>query len=192
MGSGPGGNIIVHRQHQVSIGRSTLYVHPHTQRLPYYNKIFHALRHVSPHLHRNCMRLSRITPRFNSPSPQLPALIDQGAIASIYSAAGAVSAIHLYFYNYARPDVTAWVSSLYGHFELLLPPGEGWPEGDVITPRKKNGSRKRSAKGSPLQPSSPKRETPEEMLPKEEQRKRAARNNKRAIWYFRCVPRTPN
>ena len=151
--------------------------------LPNYNKIFRALRHVSPHPHRDCPRLSRITPHFNSPPPLLPALIDQGAIASIYSAAGAVSAIHLYFYNYARPDdtnFTAWASSLYGHFELLLPSGEGWPEGDVITPRKGNGNRKRGAKGSPLQPSPPKRETPEEMLLKEEQRKRAVRNNERA------------
>ena len=113
----------------------------------------------------------------------MPALIDQGAIASTFSADGAVSAIHLYFYNYFRPDdtnVTAWASSLCGHFELLLPPGEGWPEGDVRTPRKGNGNIKRGAKGSPLQPSPPKRETPEEMLLKEEQQKRAARNKKRA------------
>ena len=87
--------------------------------------------------------------RFNSPPPQLPALIDQGAIASIYSAAGAVSTIRLYFYNYSRPDdinVTAWASSLNGQFELLLPPGEGWSEGDVITPRKGNRNKKRGAK----------------------------------------------
>ena len=124
-----------------------------------------------------------MTPRFNSPPPQLPGLIDQGAIASIYSAAGAVSAIHLYLYNYARPDdtnVTAWASSLYGHFKLLLPPGEGWPEEGVITPREGNVNRKRDAKGYPLQPSPPKRETPKEMLLKEEQWKRAARNSKRA------------
>ena len=30
---GPGGDIVVHRQHQVSIGRSTFCVDPHTQRL---------------------------------------------------------------------------------------------------------------------------------------------------------------
>ena len=109
--------------------------------------------------------------------------MDQAAIASIYTTAGAVSASHLYFYNYARPDdtnVIAWASSLYGHFELLLLPGEGWPEGDVITPRKGNANRKRGAKGSSLQPSPPKRKTPEEMLLKEEQRKRTARNSKRA------------
>ena len=109
---------------------------------PYYNKIFGALRHVSPHLHRNCPRSSRITPRFNSPPSQLPALIDQGAIVSIYSAAGAVSAIHLYFYNCARPDdtnVTAWASSPYGHFELLLPPGEAKTGRKVTSSRLKKG-----------------------------------------------------
>ena len=163
------GDIIVHRQHQVSIGRSPF--------------LFRALRHVSTHIHRKCPRISCITDLFNSHTPLLPALIDQGAIASIFSADGAVSAIHLYFYNYSRPDdtnVTEWASSLCGHFELLLPPGEGWPEGDVRTPRKGNGNIKRCAKGSPLQPSPPKRETPEEMLLKEEQQKRAARNKKRA------------
>ena len=153
--------------------------------LPNYNNIFHALRHVSPHLHRNCPRLSRIMPRFNLLPPQFPALIDQGAIASTYSAAGAVSAIYLYFYDCARPDgtnVNVWASSFYGHFELLLPPGEGWPDGDITTPRKGNENRKRGAKGSPLQPSPPKRETPEEMLLKEEQLKRVARNNNVMRW----------
>ena len=87
---GPGGDIIVHRQHQVSIERSTFCVLPYTQRLYYchtttryfsLNSTFHltptaiaraycALRHVSTHLHRNCPRLStRGLFRLSTPPP---------------------------------------------------------------------------------------------------------------------------
>ena len=75
---GPVGDIIVHRPYQVSIGRSTFCVHPHTQRLHHCHiatryfalygtfhltstataRAYRALRQVSTHLHRNCPRLS--------------------------------------------------------------------------------------------------------------------------------------
>ena len=74
----PGGDIIIHRRHQVSIGRSTFCVHPHIQRLHHCHirtryfalygtfhltstaiaRAYRALRHGSTHLHRNCPRLS--------------------------------------------------------------------------------------------------------------------------------------
>ena len=77
---GPGGDIVVHQKHhdQVSIGRSTFCVHPHTQRLHHCHittryfalydtfqftstaiaRAYRTLRHVSSHLQRNCPRLS--------------------------------------------------------------------------------------------------------------------------------------
>lgn len=105
----------------------------------------------------------------------------------MYSPTGADKTIHLYFYNSGNPadtNVTEWASSRAGHFELMLPPPNGWSFDSGLTPRRGSGNRKRGAKASPnkspLKPALQKDGPGSGDGPSSVERQRASRNKKRA------------